>query len=371
MCGGLTSAHCARVLAALLLCAASVATAADGVSVSGGVTAVQQDANRDRARSELSASADLVFSAATDNGDWLLYVEASSSPRQGGVSAFYPTVNGDARSVLTSDGSGGVQISELHYTHRAASGASLTGGLVDVSNWLDLSRIASDENTQFLNGNFVHNPTIEFPDYAIGAILRLPDRGSRPAIKLVLSGSDGIADLPDRSYQDLLDLNAHGRGVFAGAGLTWSGEPGFVEIGGWLRSDRHPVVDRPGDDEWNYGIYASLGRSFGMTAINLRAGVANPDVAVVDGFAAIALQHTTRFGRLGAAIGVSHVAEGFRAGRRARAIDAEVYFRLPLFDGRAYLSPSIQYVEVPHVDVDDAVPGASASVAGVRFDWSF
>jgi hypothetical protein len=342
-----------------------------GVSWEGGVTAVYQNSDDSRAESELTASADIFATLEAARGDWLLYIEGSTTPKSNGVSAFYPTVNGDARSVLTENGAGGVQISEFNYTFRSENESTMMLGLIDPSAWLDRGRIANDENKQFLNGSFVNNATIEFPDYTLGAVYRAPSRGRRPEITMVVSGSDGITDLPDRSYQDLLDFNADGRGVFFGAGANWLAGASSWRFGAWVRTDDHAVAGGETEQEKNYGVYAVYGWESGDNALNLRAGLANPDVSVVRDFFAVAYQRKFRFGQFG--IGLAHtiISSSFRAGERGHAFDSEVYFRIPVFDEAGHLTPSIQYVEVPSFDVDGTVPGSTSVVSGVRFHYSF
>ncbi|MDA1074202.1 MAG: hypothetical protein O3A63_05485 [Proteobacteria bacterium] len=143
--------------------------------------------------------------------------------------------------MLTSSGDGGLQISEISYTFFLQADRSLMIGLIDPSAWLDRGRIANDENKHFLNGSFVQNATIEYPDYTVGGVFRAPGNSSRPEITVVVSGSDGITDVPDRSYQDLLDLNSEGRGLFLGAGASWLFDHWSFRAGGWFRNDDHPV----------------------------------------------------------------------------------------------------------------------------------
>lgn len=352
------------------LFAANDASAND-IQWDGGVTAVYQDSDDSRAESELTASADLFATLPRSNGEWFLYVEASSSPKSNGVSAFYPTVNGDARSVLTSDGGGGIQVSEFNYTFFLQDDHWLMLGLINPSAWLDLSRIANDENVDFLNGSFVHNATIEYPDYTLGGVFRRLGSLRRSEITIVVSGSDGIADLPDASYQDLLDLNSSGRGVFLGADASWFHERFTWRIGAWLRSDEHPVADDATKDEMNYGVFSVLDWQSGANSVSVRAGIANPDVSVANRFLAIAYQRDTQLGLFGIGIAQTLISEEFRASSKKHAFDSEIYFRIPLSGGTGHVSPSIQYVEVPALNPDEAIPGSSAIVAGIRFHWSF
>jgi len=337
----------------------------------GGITTVYQDSDDNRAEFELTASADLFATLPQDGGEWLLYIEASSSPKSNGVSAFYPTVNGDARSVLTAGGDGGIQISEFNYTFLMHGDQSLMLGLIDPSAWLDRGRIANDENKHFLNGSFVQNATIEFPDYTLGGVFRLLVNNRRPEVTVVVAGSDGIADLPDRSYQDLLDLNADGRGVFLGTGASWLYDHISWRVGTWLRSDDHPVDGSTTEDEMNYGAYSVFGWQSGPNALNIRAGIANPNVSVADRFLAFAYQRRAQFGLIGIGVAHTNVSDGFRVSDRDYALDSEVYFRIPILDNTGHITPSIQYVEVPALDATESVAGSSTLVAGVRFHWSF
>lgn len=356
-----------------MLCAIAIppGAGANEVDWAGGVTAVAQHADDRSAASELTLSADLVATLATSYGEWLLYIEGSSTPKSNGVSAFYTTVNGDAASVLTRDGDGGVQVSEFNYTFRGANEHSLALGLVDPSAWLDQSNIANDENQQFVNGSFINNATIEFPDYTLGSIYRAPGKGKRPAITVVVTGSDGITDLPDRAYQDLLDFNEDGRGAFVGAGADWVSESWSWRIGAWLRTDDHAAAGSDTGDEHNYGVYGVYGWQSGANALNIRVGLANADVSVARDFFAVAYQRQLSHGQLG--IGVAHtgISSGFRLGGRNSAFDSEAYFRIPAFGGAGHVTPSVQYIEVPGFEAGETIPGSTAVVAGVRLHYAF
>jgi hypothetical protein len=344
---------------------------ASEVDWTGGVTAVIQHADSSRIESELTASADLFATLAMGSGEWLLYIEASTAPRSRGVSAFYPTVNGDAGSVLTRDGDGGVQVSEFNYTFRYSADQTLMLGLIDPSAWLDRGRIANDENQHFLNGSFINNATIEFPDYSLGSVYRVPSQGRRPEMTVVVSGSDGIADVPDRSYQDLLDFNAAGRGVFLGAGASWLFDHASWRLGAWIRSDDHAVAGSATDQDKNYGVYLVHGLQSGPHALNIRGGFANSNVSVASDFFAVAYQRDSRHGLFGVGVAHTGISRGFRTAARSRAFDSEVYYRIPIFDGSGHITPSIQYVEVPGFDASETVPGSTAVITSVRVHYNF
>ncbi len=359
-----------NVLVALAISSLGVAHA-DEVTLQGGVTTVLQDSDDSRVDTELTASADLIITLPRRKGEWLLYIEASSTPDSNGVSALYPTANADAGSVLNRDGDGGVQISEFNYTFHIGDDRRLMVGLVNPSAWLDRSRISNDENTQFINGSFKNNATIEFPDYTLGAVMRWLGSTARPEISLVIASSDGIADLPDRSYQDLLDLSADDRGAFVGADAKWLRDRTTIRLGAWLRSEDHEVSGSPGEFETNYGIYGVLGWHVGDNALNFRLGMANEDVSIATRFAAASYQRSTRIGLLGLGLASTRIANSFRQADLDDVASAEAFLRIPIGDSGAQITPSIQYVENPGFDTSGATLSSSAIVASVRFHWSF
>ena len=347
------------------------AALADEVSWEGGITAVYQVADDDRADSELTASADLFASLRRERGEWLLYIEASTSPGSNGVSAYYPTANADAGSVLSSSGNSGLQISELNYTFLMENRRSLMLGLIDPSAWLDRGRIANDENKHFLNGSFVNNATIAFPDYTLGGVFRLLGSDRRTEYTVVISGSDGIADTPDRSYQDLLDLNEDGRGVFLGTGASWLHEHTSWRVGAWLRNDGENVDDMNDDNNLNYGVYGVFGWQVGANAMNVRTGIANSYASIAERFVAIAYQRDTALGVFGIGIARTQLAEGISSNGPDDAFDSEMYLRIPILGDSGHITPSVQYLEAPDIDASDSALDSSAFVASLRFHWSF
>lgn len=249
-------------------------------------------------------------------------------------------------------------------------GRSLSVGLIDPSAWLDRSRITNDENTHFLSGNFVNNATIEFPDYTLGIVGRNPQSGIQPELILILASSAGLADLPDRSHQDLLDLNADGRGAFLAVGAGWRRKQLSMQLGGWLRTDRHETLG--GDhSESNYGIYAVFGWQRAGNAMNARIGLANRDVSVANRFLAIAYERDFSRALFGIGVARTGVADTFAQQELSDVTHAEVYVRFPLANGRGHISPSIQHGENPGFSRDAPAAKSSAFIAGLRLHWSF
>ena len=343
----------------------------DGIDWAVGVTAVYQIADDDQVDPELTASADLFITVPRKTGEWLIYIEASTSPDENGVSALYPTANADAGSVLNEDGDGGIQISQLNYTFRLKDDRALMIGLIDPSAWLDKSLIANDENQHYLNGSFNNNATIEFPDYTLGGVFRWRGSDSRPEFSLVVASSDGKADVPDRSYQDLLKLTSDERGAFLGIGAGWLREKTSMRLGAWLRSDDHAVANSPDETEMNYGLYGVLDWHSGINAMNIRLGLANEDVSVATRFAAITYQRETGFGLFGIGAARTIIANNFRQGNLENTSTAEIFYRIPVAAGDGHITPSVQYVENPGFDASGSIASSSAIIASVRFIWAF
>lgn len=359
-------------LAALAICLlASSGIEASELTWEGGITSVFQHADDSRVDSELTASADLFVTLPRSNGEWFLYIEASTSPDDNGVSAIYPTANGDAGSVLDREGNSHLQVSEFHYTFHMSDDRRLMVGLVNPSAWLDRSRITNDENTHFLNGNFKNNATIEFPDYTLGVVMQWLGSESRPGISLVVASSQGISDLPDRSYQELLDISSDNRGAFVGADAKWiRGQTNF-RLGGWVRTEDYPVAGSPNESEMNYGLYGVLGWHDAGNALNFRIGMANKDVSVATHFAALAYERSTPLGLLGLGVSKTRISNSFRQADLEDVAAAEAFLRIPIGDSNGQITPSVQYVENPGFDASGATSSSSAVVAGVRLHWSF
>jgi hypothetical protein len=109
-----------------------------------------------------------------------VYLEGNSTLDASRASSVLVETNADAGTALDPDRRGRVQLSELNYQLHRPAGRELTFGLLDASGYLDRTRITNDENVQFLGASFVNNPTIEFPDYTLGAVYQSPAAGRRP-----------------------------------------------------------------------------------------------------------------------------------------------------------------------------------------------
>lgn len=235
---------------------------------------VGQVTGEDDVRSELVGSLDLFTDVRLGPVTLHAYVEANTSPRTDGVSARVPFANMDAGSALGPDGDGRVQLSEFRIAWGAGRRVELHAGLMDLTGFLDVSRISNDENLFFLGQPFVNNPTIIFPDYTLGAtaVVGIPEMPSG-RLALSIASSHGIADNPRASYEELLDLDAPDKGVFVAARFRWATTRWAGSFGGWTTTgeksadfEPHPLPTR--------GAYTVLGITTGVHSLNGRVGVA-------------------------------------------------------------------------------------------------
>ncbi|NNK62039.1 MAG: hypothetical protein HKO98_02440, partial [Gemmatimonadetes bacterium] len=280
------------------------------LGLSGGVTTVGQWASDDRARAEVVSSFDLFVDVPLGPFRLFGYGEASTTPRRQGVSRVIGEANTDAGTALDRRRKGRVQLSELRLVLPVAADLETHVGLLDATGFIDVSRIANDENLFFLGVPFVNNPTIEFPDYALGVALSGAVPGTdHLRIGATVTSSHGLADNPTVSYAQLLDVNDDDKGLFAGAALRWRGERSRFSLGAWANSAHHQRLDDPERTKTSRGVFTVLGFFVGEHALSARAGVTNGSVNVSDGSAGLTYLWTRRPDAVGVAVGRSFASD--------------------------------------------------------------
>jgi porin len=338
--------------------------------VEGGLTGVYQAEVRG-ARQDSEASADLFFHALTAHGEWLLYLETATGTSEDSPFNVYPEINADAGTAVDSHGASRVQVSELNFRWDTGEGRHLTLGEIDPSAHLDRSRIANDENAHFLGASFVNNPTIAFPDYALGAMYRIDRTLATPEITTIMSGSDGLADNPGRSYHELIDITGQGKGLFLGLGSRWAIDNTRVGIGAWYRTDDHPVLGDPASTEHNYGAYALYGWQAGNHGVSLRAGAANSKVSPAAYFLGAAYEGTTPVGAIGLGVGKIYLSSRLAGPATDDTLQAEAFLRVHLLSEQSHITFVLQYIENPGFDASDATIDSRALIAGIRLHFWF
>ena len=293
----------------------SIPAMSEAISVESGITVTFQHASDSRVEDELLASFDLVSTLPAGNGHWLIYVEGNTSPRTNGVSSMLSEANGDAGSALDRDGKGRLQVSNLHYLWYLDKDA-LVVGLIDPTGPLDNSDIANDETGQFLSSTLVNNPTIAFPDYTLGAVYFMTPDNRALDFTFLVSSSHGLADNPNASYSELVDVGETGKGVFTSAeALIKQGNHNW-RVGGWVQTADNPYLDGSGNTANNYGLYMSSDHQFGLHRLNLRLGLANDKVSEAASFIGLAVDHA--LGKNHAGVGLTRTFVSDHAGSERR-----------------------------------------------------
>ena len=348
----------ARSFALLLFCISGVTYAAEPpirygevkeapkqIGVEGGMTVTFQHSNSSHSEDELLGSFDLVATLPAGKGQVVVYVEGSTNPQTDGVSATFEEANSDAGTALDRDGRGRLQVSEFNY-NRALGENEISAGLIKPTGYLDTSEVANDETGQFLGASFVNNTTIEFPDYTLGATYRVAPKASRPGITVVASSSNGLGDNPNRSYSELVDVTAHGKGAFVAAEAFGQIKTVTWRAGAWTNTADHPLLNDPGKNASNYGLYFSgdvdLGSLRAKTKLNIRTGFANADVSPAAQFFAASMQTPLAGHTLGVGLAQTNVSSKVSNGADMR--QAEVYYRYDLMD-HLHVSPSLQWIQ--------------------------
>ena len=346
----------------------SVAMSSQPIAVEGGYTAVLQVADDKNIDTELVGSFDWVTILPTAKGEWLMYVEGNTSPRNEGVVNQLGEANADAGSALDRDGKGRFQVSVLHYIHQLHD-ALFVSGLLDVSSVLDSSEVANDETAQFLSGPLVHNSTIAFPDYSLGAVYNR-ETGADSGYTFALTSSHGLADNPKASYAQLVDVTDDGKGVFFAAEGQWPLAGNKFHVGAWVNTADHMRLDGSAGSENNYGLYLSVDGHSAAGQWNVRAGLANEKVSQASRFLSAALERPLGKATMGLGIAYTGLSSDDITPELDDMVLAEAYLR---FEARENMSvtPSIQWIENSGFDASGNTIDAEQTVLGLRVNQSF
>lgn len=173
-----------------------------------------------------------------ENGTFYALIEAGNGE---GVDARIPTFSG-----FNADAPGETdfRLSEIWYQHQWFDGR-LRGrvGKLDLTTDFDCNEFANDENTQFLSGAFVNNLAVEFPDYALGAMIwySLTER-----LELGYAYAESDSD-----WNDLFDNGFHIAELLYH--VYFAGRPGHFRVYGWYNGSEHSDFFGEREDLHNYG----------------------------------------------------------------------------------------------------------------------
>lgn len=346
----------------------SIPAKVNGMMVEAGAVMTMQHASDPRIDDELLASLDIVSTIPSGPGHWIIYLEGNTSPRLHGISSLLPEANQDAATAVDRDNTGRLQVSALHYLWFQGNSAFVLG-LINPAGPLDNSTIANNEARQFLATTLVNNPTIAFPDYTLGLVYFFKPDYKALDLTFLLSSSHGLGDNPNKTYSELVNVSADGKGVFAVAELIWK-HPQHIWRGGvWIQTAANPYLDGSGETANNYGIYLNADQLFGPYGVNLRLGLANPEVSEAAQFIGLAVDRT--FGKNHAGIGYTYTVVSDHAGiGKGNRSQLEAYYRIDLADNFS-LTPSIQWIQNSSFDNSGIVTDRDVIVLSVRTSFNF
>lgn len=341
----------------------------EGFVFEGGVTVTGQFSNAKRINNEILASFDLFGNAPLGDGQLSIYLEGNLSPSGRGIASQLGITNADAGSALDRNDNGRLQLSELHYLWPINNGEVYLG-LIDPTRFLDASDIANDETQQFIGAGFVNNPLIGFPDYTLGIAYHYVASDNQPGFAAMLSSSHGIADNPNRSYRQLIQLFDQDKGLFAGAELYYPWRNIKIRTGLWINSASKQHIDEPQSKAKSYGVYTSIDAEAGHHQWNLRYGYTNPDVTTSNHFAAIAYQYQYKQATLGLGLAHQRITHKTKDNTNSPNTQAELYLRINPVPGLS-ITPSIQYLHGKSTSQNDQQLSKNNWVAGLRLSYYF
>lgn len=336
--------------------------------VKGNFIGTFQAANDSRIDNEGTAAFNLLAVLRKGDGLWKAYIQGNSSPRTDGVSSMLAEANANAGTATDADGKGRLQVSELLYSHYFGENR-IALGLIDPACTLDASKVANDETSQFLSNTFVNNPTIAFPDYALGSCMHFANTQNSTGVNLVLTSSNGLADNPNHSYSELVDVGASGKGVFFGSELFWRDALAIWRVGVWTSTGANSVLGNPNETEANYGAYLTTDHVYNNMTFNLRLGVSNQKVSAAAAYIGLAMEIPLDRHTLGAALGQTQVSDdaGPDTGNTSQA---EVYMRFALAE-HLHITPDVQYIINSGFDSSGSEFDTHVMVYSVRAGYTF
>ncbi len=333
----------------------------------GGITTTFQTSSDTRIDDEITASADLILTWQLNTDEFYTYIEANKSPRNKGISSIIPEANADAGSALDKDLDGRIQISEIGYRHFIDDQQILTFGLIDVTAYFDQSRIASDENSQFLGVSFVQNPTIEFPDYTLGIIYE-NSFTEKTIFRAALTASNGIADNSNLSYAQLVDVDNEDKGAFTILSLTHKKQPWLFRGGVWTHTAPHDSLDGSRDNLKNYGVYFLSGFQKNSHGINLRLGQSNELVSLAQRFAGLSYQYRQSPFVLGVGAAKIFISDDDPGSIGKDTSHYETYLRYRI-NQNFFVTADIQYLINSNFDASDTLRDHRQNLYGLRLTF--
>lgn len=349
---------------------ALVSLNSNAVDLSGGLTVLGQSASDDRVENDVTASVDLGMTWQQPAGRWYLYIEGNTTPKDNGVATLLTESNADAGSALDEDRDGRLQVSELNYQFLLENDSMLTLGMLDASGYMDHSRISNDENTQFIGISFVNNPTIEFPDYALGLVHEVKAGNDQASFRFIVTSSNGLADNPNVSYGQLVNVDEPDKGLFVAARYGFETGRRLFGFGVWSHTAPHESLDGQDTNEKNFGTYIVSGWLWDQHALNMRLGAANPQVSESHLYTALSYRYKLKSWAFGSAVALIKLSDEANQLDRDDTVQSELFLRNELQPG-LYLTASLQQLVNSGFDASNIVYDERIYVSTIRLSYVF
>ena len=335
--------------------------------ITGGATMAYLLSDDDNINNELTFSSDLVFTWSLYQDSFYLYLEAYNSPKNNAISSVLPEANADAGSAIDKDLKGRIQISELGYRHFIDQSQFLTFGLIDISNYFDQSRIASDENTQFLGVTFVQNPTIEFPDYTLGMVYENAIQTDL-VFRTAVTSSHGISDNPNLSYSQLININSDNKGLFLISSLSQHFGDWLFKGGVWLNTADHQTLNNSAADKNNYGGYLLTGYQVNEHGINIRLGTSKESISFAQHFIGVSYQYKQAFWAFGLGAAKIFLSDSISNSTNKDTQQLETYVRYKI-NSNFLITTDIQYLSNSNFNFSDVIYEKDQTLLGLRLTY--
>ncbi len=354
-----------------------MAYADEEVSYGGAVTAFYQSASEDyfngtkftEVGNELTTVLDLDVNIKRGPGEWHIYVEGTSTGKDGKVAAVYGDALADAGGAADTDGRGRIQISMLEYYYEVGGG-TLIAGLLYPSGFAETGDWTNDETSQFISSPFVNISTIGAPDYAVGIGFQKEADESSVGWSLLASQAQGLGDL-DGSYHEL--FSSVDDDLFLNAEMNWLVAGLDVRVGVWHNDADHDNLNGDGDTDANSGYNVSVAKAFDdQHLLVLRYGAADEDVSEVENFIGLSYQYTGENISAGLGYAVQYASSDLEDSDPAAVEDSrfvEAYVKYQMVPD-LYLTGSVQQVKDSGLGLSDAEDD-SASIFTLRLSKEF
>lgn len=333
-------------------------------------TAIYQHPFDKAVEDDTSLSADLYARYFAKNFTVNSHIEVNSTPKTKGMASVIRQSNADAGTALSKNNQGRLQLSELYLSLPYEKNTTFHIGLLNSTVFFDTSLIGNNENTQFIASDFVNNPVIDFPDYALAGVVEYQFSAINTT-RFMASSTNGLADNPNRDYSSLFEVNSDNKGVFCILETQWQTDNTLFETGAWLHNGDHRALDDANNKHLkNYGAYLTAAQSFGKQTMEMRAGIANERVSAAKDFVSLAYQIALRGWTLGTAYGYTEISK-YSSMRHDAAQEVEVYGKHMI--GKYFsLTLSVQYFKNPFHD-STVAPSLANEVwaANLRVNFAF